>query len=552
MELHRAVADMTNSPTQNVVELDRMRHPPGSGDFASKRGGPDFSFHSILYAISEDRRTDDALGMPAFFTDLNCDQIVEAITAGREEHNLKPFFHDCLRRRDAVIYRHEVIQDLERPSLLERVNSFARKMRDMRAYLARVQKLHYKEQKQAWFVDSVELYCHAIQSFAQDLYGEDLESRGFLGFAHYLSRYASSVRFRSLVSQTTQLKEHLAEVKYCVLIKGNSFTVRKYDSESDYSATVEETFEKFKQGAAKDYKVKFSASEDMNHIEAKMLEFVARLYPEVFSALDDYCATNAGYLDETVAAFDREIQFYIAYLEYMAGLKRSGLRFCYPNISDTGKEIYDYEGFDIALAHKLKVQNSPVVCNDFHLKGKERILVVSGPNQGGKTTFSRAFGQFHYLASIGCPVPGRKAQLYLFDNLFTHFEREEKVENLRGKLEDDLLRTREILNQATPRSVIVMNEIFTSTTLKDETFLSAKLMKKLIELDVLAVWVTFVDELASFGPETVSMVSTVVPDNPALRTFKIVRQPADGLAYAMALAQKHGLTYECIKQRIKS
>ena len=342
------------------------------------------------------------------------------------------------------------------------------------------------------------------------------------------------------------------KVKYCVLIKGSSFTVRKYDLESDYSATVEETFEKFKQGAAKDYKVKFSASEDMNHIEAKVLEFVARLYPDVFSALDDYCATNAGYLDETVAAFDREIQFYIAYLEYIAALKRSGLRFCYPSILDKGKEIYDYEGFDIALAHKLKAQNSPVVCNDFHLEGKERILVVSGPNQGGKTTFARAFGQLHYLASIGCPVPGGKAQLYLFDDLFTHFEREEKVEDLRGKLEDDLLRTRKIFNQTTPRSVIVMNEIFTSTTLKDETFLSAKLMKKLIELDVLAVWVTFVDELASFGPETVSMVSTVVPDNPALRTFKIVRQPADGLAYAMAIAQKHGLTYESIKQRIKS
>ena len=170
----------------------------------------------------------------------------------------------------------------------------------------------------------------------------------------------------------------------------------------------------------------------MNHIEAKVLEFVARLYPDVFSALDDYCATNAGYLDETVAAFDREIQFYIAYLEYIAALKRSGLRFCYPSILDKGKEIYDYEGFDIALAHKLKAQNSPVVCNDFHLEGKERILVVSGPNQGGKTTFARAFGQLHYLASIGCPVPGGKAQLYLFDDLFTHFEREEKVENLRA------------------------------------------------------------------------------------------------------------------------
>jgi DNA mismatch repair protein MutS len=551
-ELHRAVASMSKAPTQKVVEFDRMRHPPSSADFASKRTRPPLTFQSILFATPDDRRGDDALGMPVFFADLNCDQIVDAIAAAKEEYNLKPFFYDCLRRLDAVTYRHEVMQDLENTSLLERVNSFARQMREMRSHLHRVQKMHYKEQKQAWFLDAVEIYCDAINAFADDLFRENLKSCGFLGFADYLACYASSVRFRSLLTQTKKLKADLARVKYCVLIKGSSFTVRKYDSEIDYSVNVEETFEKFKQGAFTDYRVKFSTSEDMNHIEAKVAEFVAKLHPEVFVALDEYCARNVDYLDETVAAFDREIQFYIAYLDYTAALKRAGLRFCYPRISDTSKEVYDYEGFDIALAHKLHKEKSSVVCNDFHLKGKERVLVVSGPNQGGKTTFARAFGQLHYLASIGCPVPGSKAQLFLFDNLFTHFEREEKVETLRGKLEDDLIRVRLILNEATSRSVIVINEIFTSTTLQDEIFLSTRLMDRIIRLDVLGVWVTFVDELASFGPQAVSMVSTIDPENPALRTFKIVRRPADGLAYAMAIAQKHRLTYDLIIERIKS
>jgi DNA mismatch repair protein MutS len=510
------------------------------------------TFHSILFARTEDSIKQETREAPAFFVDLNLDQIIDAITAGRQDYHLQPFFYTPLHDIDAITYRHEILQDLENHILFEHIRSFAQKMRAMREQLAQADKLYYTYQKERWFVDAIETYCDAITCLVHDLSLVDVHSRGFVAFRDYVTDYANSNRFTALLAETKQLKAELSTVKYSLLIRGNNVKVRTYDAERDYSADVEETFAKFKQGAVKDYRVKFRVFAEMDHVEAHILALVARLYPDIFSHLDDYCAKHGTYLDETLAIFDREIQFYVAYLEYIAILKRAGLPFCYPHLSDTSKEVYDYEGFDVALASKLVAEHSSVVCNDFFLKGKERIVVVTGPNQGGKTTFARTFGQVHYLASIGCPVPGREAHLLLFDRLLTHFEKEETITDLRGKLQDDLVRIHAILQQATSNSIVILNEMFTSTTVDDALFLSQKIMETLVHLDVLCVWVTFIDELASFGEQTVSMVSTVVPDNPAVRTFHIVRKPADGLAYALTIAEKYRLTYDEVKERIRS
>jgi hypothetical protein len=512
--------------------------------------GPGSRFESILFRQPGEGPGVGGLEEPDFFADLNLDQVLRSMTAGREQYELKPFFYAPLHEADAVRYRHEVLRDLEKPEVLESVNRFAETMRRMREHLAQVQKLHYQVQKQAWFLDAAEIYCGAVRGLAEELAVRDVTSRGFRRLRHYLAEYAGCERFTSLAAETQALKAALAEIRYAVRIQGPRVTVSRYEGEPDYGAEVEETFAKFKQGAVRSYLVTLPEYVEMDHVEAQIAGLLAKLYPDVFGRLAGYRTRHRDYLDQTIGRFDREVQLYLAYLELIGRFRAAGLPFCFPHISARSKQIAAEDTFDIALANKLVPDGGTVVTNDLHLKGAERVFVVSGPNNGGKTTFARAFGQLHYLASLGLLVPGRSARLFLPDRVYTHFEKEEDIETLRGKFEDELVRVHEILERATADSVIVMNESFSSTTLNDALFVGTEVMRRILDLGCLGVYVTFVDEIASISEATVSMVSQIVAENPAERTFKVLRKQADGLAYAWAIAEKYGLTYERLLERI--
>lgn len=508
-------------------------------------------FRSILSAENCYSDANQVGRAPSFFHDLNLEGLVAAICDKWQEYNLLPFYYNLPDDLELITYRQDVMKDIENPCVMQAVKSFSRKIKQMRDLFPREGEYYYVYQKERMFLDSVEAYCKAVEEFYRELQGLELKSHGLLTFRDYLNNYTESDYFKKLKTETDELNSRLYAINYCLLIKGGSITVYPYTPQKDYSAAIEETFEKFSSGSAKSYQLRNFQTGGMNHIQAQIIERVARLYPEVFISLEKFYAEHTNYLDETIARFDREIQFFVSYLSYIEKFKNAGLSFCYPRLGRQSKEVSGAGAFDIALADKLIDLKREVVKNDFFLRGAERIFVVSGPNHGGKTTFARMFGQLHYFARLGCPVPGSESQLFLFDRLFTHFERQERIESLRGKLKDDLFRIRQILDQATPNSIIIINEIFSSTTLQDAVYLGRKIIEKISALDLLCVCVTFLDELSSYNEKTVSVVSTVDPNDLSVRTFKLVRKPADGLAYALAIAERHHVTYKWLMERIK-
>ena len=494
---------------------------------------------------------------PACFCDLHLDHVVATITAGREVYELTPFFHAPLADPDDVAYRHEVFFDLADDARRTVIAGFGRDMRLVREQRARAAAL--LDPRQGWrvYLDAALTYCSAVSRLASGLAEHPPGSRALRALAAYVDRYTSGAAFTSLRAEAMRIEGALDDVRYELTVEQDRVVVRRASEAPDDGAAIARTFARFsgeRFGGEPRRRRRESRRDDpaANQIESAVLERVARLYPDAFGALEAFAGHYQTYLDPVVATFDREVQFYLTTLEYVARFERAGLPFCYPSVSADDKAVRARDAYDAALAHGLLAGGGSVVCNDFELRPQERIFVVTGANQGGKTTFARTFGQLHYLAALGCPVPAREASLYLFDQVLTHFEQEEDVRTLRGKFQDELMRMHALLEHTTDRSVVILNEALTATTSHDAALVGRQVLSRLLEQDVLGVWVTFIDELAGLDPAVVSLVCGVDPEDPARRTFELRRRPADGRAHAIAIARAHQLTYAELRRRLRS
>ncbi|MCL5882076.1 MAG: DNA mismatch repair protein MutS [Candidatus Thermoplasmatota archaeon] len=502
-------------------------------------------FNSILWADGEKGNLVDE--DPEFFVDLNIDQIISGITAAYGDYDLRPVFDTLPESIDTVRYRQEIFRDLQYPDTLATLKDYSARMKSVTRRLSGIEKL-YKYQKQGWHLDAALIYFDAIREFAGKLGSAHLDSKGLRSMRDYVQAYVNSQGFREMSEEARRTKAGISAIRYEMSIGSSRVTVRKDRGRENYNEIVREAFDKFRENKESAGNRQRLNDPSMSHVEIAVLWLIARLFPEEFNALMRFYENHTDFIDPVLARIYRELQFYISYLEYIATVRNAGLEFCIPEIGK-GRDIYCMHAFDLALAHKLSSSGSPVVANDFVLSENENTIVVTGPNNGGKTTFARSFGQAFFLAALGLPIPGREARLFLVDNIYTHFEKSEDPENLRGKLEDDLVRMRKILDFATERSIIIINEMLSSTTSKDAIQIGKRIIDLIRKKNSVCVYVTFLDEFARING-VVSMVSQVDPSAPEIRTFRVSRSDPNGLAYARAIAEKYGLTYERILGRI--
>lgn len=171
-------------------------------------------FHSILSDRPRRDRDAAAAEAPLLFPDLNLDQVVAAMTTGREEYDLEAFCYAPLHDVDMVCYRHEVMRDLEHKATFGAVRRFTDQMHTLRVRLAQADRLRYAEHQQGWFLAAVQSYCAAVRDLAAQLSHLEVRSDGFVGLRDYLNGYVGSDRFVILEAETSELVHGLAKVTY--------------------------------------------------------------------------------------------------------------------------------------------------------------------------------------------------------------------------------------------------------------------------------------------------------------------------------------------------
>lgn len=406
--------------------------------------------------------------------------------------------------------------------------------------------------------------CH---EFIQK-YGGRLHSEGIKRVLAELEERYNSDSYNELIKETAELKTKLAEGIKSVTFSVNFDEVMRPTEIMLLSADKEPVRKKtrFERLFAHD-----KAAEPISKIYTRKAKEgqISEINGALFSELDALCG---GYMKRVNTAIKRcyeestdmliklskQIDFYIGAKELAERTRQMGLPFCRPVIvPKVQREFCCTAMHDPVLTNRLfaeRVRDNnvlPVCTNDCKMDDAARLIILSGTNNGGKTTYLRAAGLNQILAQAGLFVYAESAEISLCDRIFFLSPKEEKAGVNTSRFTEECKDLRRTIDSATENSLILMNESLSSTNPYDSQLLGEEVLRIFADIGCRLVFTTHILELADLpaklNPAYVKsrLVSLVaLCDENGAPTYQITEGKPDRARNAQYIFNKFGISFD--------
>ncbi|MDW7659670.1 MAG: hypothetical protein SCM11_21075, partial [Bacillota bacterium] len=448
--------------------------------------------------------------------------------------------------------RQAVMQDLEHEPIYQALCRLYQAIVDAQRLVKHAQAARHPLQRAVYQLNGMMLYCQGVTTISQSAVFEKIRSTGLIKLCDYIKKMATSDSFIDFAQQVRSLNHSLSEKSYYLTILGGQalLDLSQESVPDDYLRRLDcDLFPLASDRlSSKNDDILIWRQIDLCQLESEIVMHLEQFDPIPFDSCREISQAHPNFIDPVVERFSQDFPFYIGYAEFMQKMKNKGFDFSWPVICpDQPMDIVGMYHLPLALQSE---QASAVVVNDIRLTSQEKGASITGANQGGKTTFLCSIGQVAWFAALGLPVGARFARLPLFSMIRTHFAKAERSGDQHGKLSEEITAIKATLADIQPDSLILMNELLMSTTVRDACEIGRQVIRQLLAAGATVMIAGHIPDLAAVDGKLANLVAEVMPGPENRRTFKIVRQEPDGQAYAIQLAKSRHLTYAEIKERI--
>lgn len=497
------------------------------------------NFESIL-----DMRKSPYKGLPrpSFYLDLNINQIVDKIRAVWGE-DVSAMYYYLPADAECEAYRRAVMQDVKIDSVHIAFKEFVKEIKEYQASVATGEAVKLEIQKAAWHVTAVVQYAHSLQKLYQALCDADIKSQGMLSLKESLQEYLQSEAFAGMAQKAQDLYEQMHGFRFRLTYHNGVLIVSEEEVKGEYDTFLRESFT----APEKPMKSPYAENPDLVVLEREVLTLMQKKRPAFFKECGEFYKKHREYVKEEYLLLAKEIVFYLSFYAFENKMRSMGFSFAVPTTDDT-QNMFATGLYDLALACVNSAEGKEVTPNDMEYEAEESFLVVTGPNQGGKTTFARSLGQLIYFSKMGLDVPALAANVHIFTDILTHFSVEESIETGRGKLQEELMRLKPMMEETCTNAFVVINELFTTAANYDAIIMGQRVLQHFIGQNCRGIYVTHLKELTEAHEKVVSMRAML--DEQGKQNHKIVRKEAEDSACAINQVNKYRLTYEHLKERL--